>query len=95
MENQSSPEKPWFFYGDLMCILKGVSPDKRTKFRNVTKFRNISREHCKRIQFSCITRTGDRDALTCARRCWSGFGASCRVWGEGGDSMSKTRSKRL
>ena len=40
--------------------LKGVSPDKRTKFRNVTKFRNISREHCKRIQFSCIARMGDR-----------------------------------
>ena len=37
--------------------LKGVSPDKRTKFRNVTKLRNTSREHCKRIQFSCITRT--------------------------------------
>ena len=33
-----------------------MSPDKRTKFRNVTKFRNISCEHCKRIQFSCITR---------------------------------------
>ena len=31
-----------------------MSPDKRTKFRNVTKFRNISREHCKRIQFSCM-----------------------------------------
>ena len=36
-----------------------MSPDKRTKFRNVTKFRNISLEHFKRIQFSCITRTGD------------------------------------
>ena len=21
MENESSPEKPWLFYGDLMCIL--------------------------------------------------------------------------
>ena len=73
-----------------MCILKGVSPDLSLEMLLYSEIFHVSTAK----EFN-ITRTGDRDALTCARRCWSGFGASCRVWGEGGDSMSKTSSKRL
>ena len=68
----------------LKQCLKGVSPDKRTKFRNVTKFRNISREHCKRIQLSC-TRAREIVTHSLVRGVVGAVLQLAVVWGEGGE----------